>query len=139
VISETTDSSFTPASSSTFWRLDLTDTLFDPFSCAADVCLVSMPLFHSNALMAGLSPAFLAAQNDLGTKWAPRFVRVCPELPVTATSKVLVRTLRAERWNGADPVWWQPGRALDTPYRRLDRSDAAGLEEAAGRRGAVIC
>ena len=56
----------------------------------------------------GSSRSFLAAQGDLGTKWAPRFVRVCPELPITATSKVLVRTLRAERWNSADPVWWRP-------------------------------
>src|SRR5829696_5320343 len=31
--------------------------------------------------------AFLAAQPDLGTKWAPRFVRIAATLPVTETSK----------------------------------------------------
>jgi fatty-acyl-CoA synthase len=71
---------------------------------------------------------FLGAQDDMGTKWAPRFVRVCPELPVTATSKVLVRVLRAERWNSLDPVWWRPGRAVDAPYRPLEPSDVADLE-----------
>ena len=76
--------------------------------------------------------AFLAAQSDLGTKWAPRFVRVCPELPVTATSKVLVRTLRAERWNCADPVWWRPGRAPDAPYQALGRADVDELEASIG-------
>ena len=29
-------------------------------------------------------------------------------LPATATNKVLKRSLRAERWNCADPVLWQP-------------------------------
>jgi fatty-acyl-CoA synthase len=77
---------------------------------------------------------FLAAQDDLGTKWAPRFVRVCPELPITATSKVLVRTLRAERWNCPDPVWWRPGRAPDSPYKLLRSSDVADLEGSVGRR-----
>ena len=40
--------------------------------------------------------AFLAAEEDLGTKSGPRFVRVAEELPITATSKVLKRVLRSE-------------------------------------------
>jgi fatty-acyl-CoA synthase len=75
---------------------------------------------------------FLEAQGDLGTKWAPRFVRVCAEIPVTATAKVLVRTLRAERWHGADPVWWRPAR--QSGYRPLTAVDAAELDEALARR-----
>jgi len=71
---------------------------------------------------------FLAAQSDLGTKWAPRFVRVCPELPVTATSKVLVRSLRAERWNCTDPVWWRPGRATAAGYQLLQDADIEDLD-----------
>jgi fatty-acyl-CoA synthase len=77
---------------------------------------------------------FLAAQDDLGTKWAPRFVRVCPELPITATSKVLVRTLRAERWNCADPVWWRPGRPTDAGYQLLPDADIEDLEESVAHR-----
>jgi fatty-acyl-CoA synthase len=49
--------------------------------------------------------AFLAGQPDLGTKWAPRYVRICDDLPTTATSKILTRTLRSEGLECTDPVW----------------------------------
>ena len=75
---------------------------------------------------------FLAAQGDLGTKWSPRFVRMSDALPVTATNKVLKRSLRAERWNCAEPVLWQPDKG--GPYRLLDPEDAARLEDAVGDR-----
>jgi fatty-acyl-CoA synthase len=76
--------------------------------------------------------AFLGDQHDLGTKWAPRFVRVAGSLPVTATNKVLKRTLRAERWHTADPLWWRPEPGAD--YRSLSDDDAAALDAAtAGR------
>jgi acyl-CoA synthetase (AMP-forming)/AMP-acid ligase II len=71
--------------------------------------------------------AFLAAQDDLGTKWAPRFVRVAEHLPTTATNKVLKRTLRAERWRTADPIWWRPER--DGGYVTLDDATTATLDE----------
>ncbi len=77
-------------------------------------------------------PAFLAAQGDLGTKWAPRFVRMSAALPITATNKVLKRGLRAERWNCADAVLWQPEKG--GPYRILNAEDAAKLEAAVGDR-----
>jgi fatty-acyl-CoA synthase len=79
---------------------------------------------------------FLERQGDLGTKWAPRFVRLCPELPITATSKVLVRTLRAQRWNCLDEVWWRAG-ARDGSYRLLQDSDVEELDSSvgAGERG----
>jgi fatty-acyl-CoA synthase len=79
----------------------------------------------------GLS-AFLAAQGDLGTKWAPRFVRVSTALPATATNKVLKRSLRAERWNCADPVLWRPDPG--GPYRLLSDAEASELERAVGHR-----
>ncbi|WP_068921838.1 AMP-binding protein [Planobispora rosea] len=56
--------------------------------------------------------AFLRAQPDLGTKWAPMFVRVTPVMPLTATNKVDKRDLRRDRWECADPVWWSPERDL---------------------------
>nr|WP_260408665.1 AMP-binding protein [Planomonospora venezuelensis] len=55
---------------------------------------------------------FLRAQPDLGTKWAPMFVRLTPEMPLTATNKVDRRALRRDRWECADPVWWSPARDL---------------------------
>lgn len=41
---------------------------------------------------------FLAAQADLGTKWAPRFVRIVAEMPVTATRKINKPVLADASW-----------------------------------------
>ncbi len=76
---------------------------------------------------AGFS-TFLAAQDDLGTKWGPTFVRVASELPATATSKVLKRELRHQRWRCPDPVWWKPDRG--SSYRPLTPADADALDGA---------
>ncbi|HEY3842101.1 MAG TPA: AMP-binding protein, partial [Acidimicrobiales bacterium] len=75
---------------------------------------------------------FLAAQGDLGTKWVPRFVRMTAALPITATNKVQKRALRAERWNCAEPVLWQPEKGA--PYERLTSAGAATLESAVSDR-----
>ncbi len=69
--------------------------------------------------------AFLDEQSDLGTKWAPRYVRVLDALPATPTNKVLKRQLRSEGWDVAEPVWWRPER--QGPYRLLDERDAEDL------------
>ncbi|MFG2945551.1 AMP-binding protein [Streptomyces adustus] len=79
---------------------------------------------------------FLAAQPDLGTKMAPRFVRVVERMPVTATNKVHRAGLRREGFRCADPVWWRPPGA--SAYRRFGAADLAGLEaefRARGREG----
>ncbi|WP_328881430.1 long-chain-fatty-acid--CoA ligase [Streptomyces sp. NBC_00299] len=65
---------------------------------------------------------FLAAQPDLGTKMAPRFVRVVERMPVTATNKIHRARLRTEGVRCADPVWWRPPG--EQAYRRLE--DAEG-------------
>jgi fatty-acyl-CoA synthase len=67
--------------------------------------------------------AFLAEQSDLGTKWAPRYVRITSELPATSTNKIVKRALRRERWECADPVWVRG----DGGYRRLDPSGVDGI------------
>ena len=77
--------------------------------------------------------AFLAAQPDLGTKWTPRFVRVAETMPVTETSKVLKRVLRRERWECADPVWWQ--REKGEPYHRMSAGDVDALRQEFAARG----
>jgi len=89
---------------------------------------------------------FLDAQPDLGTKWAPRFVRVTDRIPLTGTGKVDKRPLRVAPWKADDPVWWRPfvGRKThavgepDRPaFRRLTAEDADELSrefEAHGRR-----
>ncbi|MPY57771.1 long-chain-fatty-acid--CoA ligase [Streptomyces spongiae] len=69
--------------------------------------------------------AFLPAQPDLGTKMAPRFVRVVERMPVTATNKIHRVRLRREGFQCPDPVWWRPPG--ESAYRRLDAEDVAGL------------
>jgi fatty-acyl-CoA synthase len=68
--------------------------------------------------------AFLAEQADLGRKWVPRYVRVSPALPTTATSKILVRQLRTEGLDCADPVYESRGEGT-LAYARRTPAQAA--------------
>jgi fatty-acyl-CoA synthase len=68
------------------------------------------------------------AQGDLGTKWSPTYVRVVDAIPITGTGKLDRKSLRADRWQTADPVWWRPGRLLQ--YVPLTREDAKSVEDA---------
>jgi fatty-acyl-CoA synthase len=70
--------------------------------------------------------AFLSAQPDLGTKWAPRFVRVMEALPLTATGKITKEPLRRASWQCDDPVFWAPDRG-SVRYRPLSEDDRARL------------
>ncbi|MGW7065869.1 AMP-binding protein [Streptomyces sp. NPDC054855] len=69
---------------------------------------------------------FLLAQEDLGTKMAPRFVRVVRRMPVTATNKVARAALRGEGFRCGDPVWWRPDPGAGT-YHRLTPTAMADL------------
>jgi fatty-acyl-CoA synthase len=71
--------------------------------------------------------AFLDAQTDLGTKWAPRYVRVCRVLPVTANDKVDRRPIKSEAWLTTDTVWWRPPGSAN--YRVFTDEDRAALHE----------
>ena len=69
--------------------------------------------------------AHLVGSADLGTKWAPRYVRIVAEMPLTGTHKIQKIALRRERWECADPVWFRPTRA--EPYRLLATDDVAAI------------
>ena len=81
---------------------------------------------------------FLAAQGDLGIKWAPRFVRLVAALPVTATDKTDKKPLRAQRWETDDPVWQRMERS--DRYVPLTADDVEGMvgEFALNGRSALI-
>ncbi|MHB1712405.1 MAG: hypothetical protein ACYCV7_13565 [Acidimicrobiales bacterium] len=68
---------------------------------------------------------FLVDQSDLGTKWIPRFVRIVPEMPLTASQKVQKHRLRAEGWETSDPAFWRPGR--EGTYELLTADQVADL------------
>lgn len=74
----------------------------------------------------GAFASFLRAQADLGTKWAPRLVRVITDLPVTATHKVSKPALRRLLWNGEDLVYARNGD--DYVLLTADRRDAMEAE-----------
>ncbi|TWG07854.1 AMP-binding protein [Saccharopolyspora dendranthemae] len=65
---------------------------------------------------------FLTAQPDLGTKWLPRFVRITPELPTTASNKTAKSPLRRSAWRTHDPIYHRPTQhptySLFTPHAR---------------------
>ncbi len=84
--------------------------------------------------------AFLAEQRDLGTKWSPRYVRIVPSLPVTATNKVDKTPLRRALWisTEGDPLYWRPERRQ--PLRLLtddDRVEILRRFESNGRAGVL--
>ena len=62
--------------------------------------------------------AFLAAQPDLSPKAWPRYVRIAPSLPSTATNKVLKRELTAEGATPGNGVLWTR-EARGTAYASL--------------------
>jgi fatty-acyl-CoA synthase len=66
---------------------------------------------------------FLSEQADLGTKWAPRYVRVASTLPQTETNKILKRELRRQRWE-CQGVWI---RDAHDHYRELGSEDVARI------------
>ncbi len=68
---------------------------------------------------------FLSEQRDLGTKWAPRFVRLVTDMPLTANNKVNKQPLRSVGWATTDDVWWQPDRGH--AYRQFTGADATAL------------
>ena len=78
--------------------------------------------------------SFLVRQPDLGTKWAPSFVRLIPALPLTATGKITKAPLKAEGWRCPDPVFWSPARG-DPRYRPLTEDDRRALAAEFERHG----
>jgi fatty-acyl-CoA synthase len=105
-----------------------------PDPVTGDQVMAALQLRPGAAFDPDAFAAFLSAQPDMGTKWLPRFVRVSEALPTTATSKVITRTLRTERWRCSDPVWWSPDRIPGAGYRILEASEAAALDKALGGR-----
>jgi fatty-acyl-CoA synthase len=90
-----------------------------------DQVMAALEVGDPAAFDADAFDAFLAAQPDLGTKWAPRYVRVMEHLPVGATNKIDKAPLRGTRWVVTDPVWWRPQRK--GPLVRMTSADVDQL------------
>jgi fatty-acyl-CoA synthase len=108
----------------------------DPRS--GDRVMTALELRDGRRFDPGAFADFLADQADLGTKWAPTFVRISPRLPVTATGKLTKPPLQRERWESDDPVYWRRDRG--DGYRLLTAADRRQLraEFAAHGRGVLL-
>ncbi len=105
----------------------------DTASGAGDQVMVAIETVPGRAFDPDAFAQWLAAQPDLGPKWLPRYVRISPMLPQTATGKVTKVDLRTEAWACEDPVWWRPLGGADLRFVQLSEQDramlAAGLAE----------
>ncbi|MFD9522447.1 AMP-binding protein [Streptomyces sp. NPDC059979] len=72
---------------------------------------------------------FLSLQPDLGTKMSPRYVRIVPAMPVTATNKIHRVSLRREGFRCPDPVWHRTQAGTYTPLDEPALSTLLGVYE----------
>ncbi|MFE7410106.1 AMP-binding protein [Streptomyces laurentii] len=96
-----------------------------PDPVAGDQVMAALALRPGAVFEPAAFAAFLAAQGDLGTKMPPAYVRVVPELPLTATNKIHRVALRRAALTGPDPIWWRP--ASDGRYAPLTSQDRERL------------
>jgi len=108
-----------------------------PDPVTGDQVMAAVELRAGRAFDAAGFGAFLDAQRDLGTKWAPRFVRIVDALPVTGADKIAKLPLRAAGWTQAPhvpgEVWWRPERGAG--YELLSEEAAAGVAQQFARHG----
>lgn len=78
---------------------------------------------------------FLAEQGDLGTKSAPRFVRVSAKLPTTGSNKLRKSQLRLDGWRTGDPVYFRddPRAHRYRAMRERDKEELAAQFHENGR------
>jgi len=98
-----------------------------PDSRTADQVMAAIEMEHGRTFDPDDFAAFLAAQPDLGTKWAPRYVRIVDSLPVTGTDKIDKTPLRSTRWDTLDPLWHRVGRSDE--FVPMTSDDVARLYE----------
>ncbi|MEU3320789.1 AMP-binding protein [Streptomyces sp. NPDC006785] len=107
-----------------------------PDPVTGDQVMAALVLRAGAAFDPAAFAAFLRAQPDLGTKMAPRFVRVLGRMPVTATNKIHRVALRREGFRCPDPVWWD--RAGDGTYAPLEAGGLAALLARYEERGTAL-
>jgi fatty-acyl-CoA synthase len=96
-----------------------------PDARAGDQVMAALELHPGARFDPAAFGAHLAAQSDLGTKWAPRYVRITADMPLTGTNKVLKAPLQRAAWVSDDPVFWRPTR--DLSYVLMGDDDRAAL------------
>jgi fatty-acyl-CoA synthase len=109
-----------------------------PDSRTGDQVMAALEMLPGHSFEPDAFATFLEEQRDLGTKWAPRYVRIVDALPVGATNKIDKRPLRAERWETTDPVWMRAPRAASyAPFTAAD-ANALRAEFETNQRGNLL-
>lgn len=79
--------------------------------------------------------AWIDAQETLGPKWRPRYVRVLCDPPTTGTNKIVKRTLVHQKWRGdlvsGDPVFVRDRGEAE--YRPFTPQDETALHDSFAR------
>lgn len=104
-----------------------------PDALAGDQVMGALELEPGTTFDAERFGPFLGEQPDLGTKWAPRYVRIAAEMPLTGSHKLVKQGFRRERWECDEPVYWRDGKELR--YRRMTDADRAAVREEFARHG----
>jgi fatty-acyl-CoA synthase len=108
-----------------------------PDPLAGDQVLAVLELLEGRTFDPVAFTEFLDRQTDLGTKWAPKFVRVTKAIPVVGNGKIDKKPLRRDAWLCADDIWWRPARpAAYIPLTAADRDRLRDEFIAHGRVGA---
>ncbi|ROQ68751.1 fatty-acyl-CoA synthase [Streptomyces sp. 840.1] len=87
-----------------------------PDPVAGDQVMAALALREGARFDPAAFAAFLRDQPDLGTKMAPRFVRIVPTMPVTATNKVHRVGLRLEGFRAGADVWCRDREGVYVPF-----------------------
>ena len=103
----------------------------DPVTGDQVMAALELPGFSGDGFDPAAFGSFLGEQPDLGTKWAPRLVRITADLPVTATHKISKPALRRMLWHGEDPVYERAGQT----YVPMTADRKAALEAEYARHG----
>ena len=102
-----------------------------PDDQAGDQAMAGLVLREGETFDGAAFAKWLDAQDAIGPKWRPRYVRVLRDPPTTGTFKIVKRTLvhqkfRPDRVSG-DPLFIR--ERGDDAYREFTAADAAALHE----------
>ena len=112
-----------------------------PDPVTGDRVMATIQMVEGAAFDADAFAAFLAEQEDLGTKWTPSLLRIATDVPTTATHKINKPALRGQQWwLGADVVMERrEGRYVAMTAERIQELQeefvAHGRENLLARRG----
>ncbi len=104
-----------------------------PDEVSGDQVMAAVSLRDGAVFAPASFESFLSLQPDLGTKMTPRYVRIVPAMPVTATNKIHRVSLRREGFRCPDPVWHRTPAGGYAPLHEAALSALLASYEVQGR------